>query len=121
MKVIDNKRKEALTGGSILPGGCCPFVVTGNDGDNPVVLVFVVALCSWFDAFVVWCTTTSLDEGRASVEVGWAARVCVCVRVRVRGGCPGASFWSFSRFSASVHVRVRVRWPSAWPRARCWG
>ena len=64
MKGIDNKRKEALTGGSILPGGCCPFVVTGNDGDNPVVLVFVVALCSWFDAFVVWCTTTSLDKGR---------------------------------------------------------
>src|SRR6266700_746494 len=80
MKGIDNKRKEALTGGSILPEGCCPFVVTGNDGDSPVVLVFVVTLCSWFDAFVIWCTTTSLDKGRGKRQGGVG-----CPRSRLQG------------------------------------
>src|SRR6266700_2229230 len=91
MKGIDNKRKEALTGGSILPGGCCPFVVTGNDGDNPVVLVFVVALCSWFNAFIVWCTTTSLDEGRGKRRGGVGClhlhlllRLCLHLHLRSR-------------------------------------
>ena len=78
-----------------------------------VVVVVVLALIAAVLAFVV--VAFELDcrgKGRSGVAT---------VHVRVHVGCPGALCWSLLLFSASVCIRVRVRWLSKWPRERSCG